>query len=56
MAQDKEGLLWTWGQNQTGELGLNDLKTRLYPNPILSLKKKVIKTFACGGQFAIALS
>ena len=40
IAKDKDGLLWTWGQNSNGELGLNDLKTRLYPHPILSLKRK----------------
>lgn len=55
MAQDMEGLLWTWGQNNSGELGLNDYKTRLHPHPILQLKKKQIKKFACGGAFAVAL-
>jgi alpha-tubulin suppressor-like RCC1 family protein len=35
IAQDKEGLLWSWGTNSTGELGHSDLKTRVYPNPIL---------------------
>jgi len=35
IAQDKEGLLWSWGTNQNGELGQSDLKTRVYPNPIL---------------------
>ena len=47
--------MWTWGQNGAGELGLNDHKTRLYPHPILSLKRKAIKKFACGGSFAVAL-
>ena len=40
LAKDKDGMLWTWGQNTNGELGLNDLKTRLYPHPVLSLKRK----------------
>ena len=40
IARDKDGLLWTWGQNSNGELGLNDMKTRLYPHPILTLKRK----------------
>ena len=55
VAKDKEGLLWTWGQNSHGELGLSDFKTRLYPHPILSLKRKEIKKVACGGSFVIAI-
>ena len=55
IAKDKDGLLWTWGQNSNGELGLNDLKTRLYPHPILSLKRKEIKKVVCGGSFAVAI-
>jgi hypothetical protein len=48
-------MMWSWGQNNSGELGLNDSKVRLYPHPILTLKKKKIKTFACGGAFAVCL-
>ena len=55
IAQDKQGLLWTWGQNSNGELGLNDLKPRLYPHPILSLKRKNISKAVCGGSFAVAI-
>jgi hypothetical protein len=55
MAQDTQGMMWTWGQNNSGELGLNDAKVRLYPHPILTLKKKKIKTFSCGGAFAVCL-
>ena len=55
IAKDKDGLLWTWGQNSYGELGLNDFKTRLYPHPILSLKRKEIKKVVCGGSFAVAI-
>ena len=55
IAKDKDGLLWTWGQNSNGELGLNDLKTRLYPHPILSLKRKQVQKAVCGGSFAVAI-
>ena len=55
VAKDREGMLWTWGSNSNGELGLNDFKTRLYPHPILSLKRKEIKKVTCGGAFVIAL-
>ena len=38
-----------------GELGLSDQKTRLYPHPVLSLKRKKIKNVVCGGSFVIAM-
>ena len=55
VAKDRDGLLWTWGQNTNGELGLNDFKTRLYPHPILQLKKKQVRKVTCGGSFVIAI-
>jgi len=55
VAKDKEGLLWSWGQNSSGELGLNDFKTRLYPHPVLSLKRKEVKMMACGGAFTVVI-
>ncbi len=48
-------MLWTWGQNQFGELGLNDSKTRLYPQPLTALKRKSIVKAVCGGSFAVAI-
>ena len=48
-------MLWAWGQNTNGELGLNDLKTRLYPHPILSLKRKNVTKAVCGGSFVVAI-
>ena len=38
-----------------GELGHSDLKTRVYPNPILQLKRNTIRKVVCGGQFVIAI-
>lgn len=55
IARDRDGNLFSWGQNQSGELGLSDLKTRLYPNPITALKQKFISKAVCGGSFAIAI-
>jgi alpha-tubulin suppressor-like RCC1 family protein len=55
IAQDKEGLLWSWGTNSNGELGHSDLKTRIYPQPIMQLKRKAIRKVVCGGQFVIAV-
>lgn len=55
IAKDKDGLLWSWGQNSSGELGQSDASTKLYPHPILQLKRKPIKTVVCGGNFVIAV-
>lgn len=55
IAKDKDGLLWSWGQNSHGELGQQDMTSKLYPHPIVSLKRKSIKTVVCGGAFVIAI-
>lgn len=49
VAQDYEGVLWSWGSNEFGELGSNDSKARIYPSPVTSLKKKAISKVVCGG-------
>lgn len=54
-AIDKDGLLWTWGSNSNGELGLGDHEARPYPYPVISLKNKSISNISCGGSFAVAL-
>jgi alpha-tubulin suppressor-like RCC1 family protein len=41
-AVDKDGLLWTWGSNSSGELGLGDYEARPYPYPVIQLKNKMI--------------
>ena len=40
VAKDKNGLLWTWGQNKHGELGFGDKDARQHPFPLLQLKGK----------------
>ena len=54
-AIDRDGLLWTWGSNANGELGLGDYEARPYPYPVTLLKNKPVTRVACGGSFAIAL-
>jgi len=39
---DVEGLVWSWGNNEKGELGLGDVNYRPHPFPIMSLKHKGI--------------
>ena len=55
-AVDRDGLLWTWGSNSNGELGVGDFESRPYPFPVTHLKNKSIQRISCGGSFAIALS
>lgn len=39
---DSEGIVWSWGNNDNGELGLGDVIYRPHPFPIMSLKQKGI--------------
>lgn len=54
-AVDREGLIWSWGSNSKGELGVGDFEPRPYPYPVTHLKNKKVKRVACGGAFAIAI-
>lgn len=54
-ALDRDGLLWTWGSNSNGELGLGDFEPRSCPHPVAHLKNKPVSRIACGGAFAIAI-
>jgi X-linked retinitis pigmentosa GTPase regulator len=54
-AVDREGMVWTWGSNTNGELGLGDFEQRPFPHPVAHLKNKPVSKIACGGAFAIAL-
>lgn len=54
-ALDRDGLVWTWGSNSNGELGLGDYEPRPYPQPVSHLKNKPVSKIACGGAFAIAI-
>ena len=39
---DIEGIIWSWGNNEQGELGLGDVMYRPHPFPVMSLKQKGI--------------
>ena len=54
-AVDKEGTVYSWGSNASGELGVGDFEPRTLPHPIRSLQGKTVTKVACGGSYAIAL-
>lgn len=54
-AIDSKGLVWTWGSNINGELGIGDTESKTHPYPVIALKKKAVTQVACGGSFIVAL-
>ena len=52
---DEKQQLYSWGTNQSGELGVGDFDRRGKPTLISYLKNKRVNSVACGGEFAIAL-
>lgn len=54
-AVDIYGVVWTWGSNANGELGVGDYEPRISPIPIRTLQGRKVKGVACGGNFVIAL-
>lgn len=54
-AIDNTGMIWVWGLNKNGELGVGDYSVRSNPYPLASLKGKVIESLSIGNYFAIAL-
>jgi X-linked retinitis pigmentosa GTPase regulator len=54
-ALDDSGLLWAWGTNQNGELGVGDNEPRGHPFPILSLKGKKVTSVHCGDDYVMCL-
>ena len=50
---DENGMVWTWGSNTNGELGVGDYKPRSLPFPVTKLRGNVINKFSCGGSFMI---
>jgi alpha-tubulin suppressor-like RCC1 family protein len=42
IAVDVKGLVWCWGANSVGELGVGDKDPRVHPYPILTLKGKIV--------------
>ncbi len=54
-AVDSKGLVWTWGSNKLGELGVGDNDARVHPFPVLSLKGKFVQKAICGDSFVMCL-
>ena len=52
---DSTGMVWVWGENKRGELGVRDQCSRDNPYPLASLKGKPVETIAVGHNFTIAL-
>ena len=42
VAVDKKGLVWSWGENKAGELGVGDAEPRIHPFPITTLSGKSV--------------
>lgn len=55
-AIDNKGLVWTWGSNTSGELGVGDYQPRIAPFPNVALEDKRVRKLSCGGSYVIALS
>lgn len=55
-AVDENKVVWVWGENKNGQLGLNDYTDRQTPYPITSLKEKVISEVCFGRDFAVAVA
>lgn len=54
-AIDKNGLVWSWGSNTSGELGVNDYQPRTSPCPNTTLENKKVLRLSCGGSYVIAI-
>jgi len=55
LALDKKGIIWSYGNNTSGELGLGDFENRAFPYPISSLQSENIRQIACGTNFCMIL-
>ena len=55
VALDNRGIIWCWGSNNKGELGVGDYESRSAPYPLINLHESRIAEVACGGEFAIAI-
>lgn len=55
-ALTSEGLVFSWGSNNHGQLGHGDLLTRSNPQVVAALLNKPTKRIACGGDVTALLS
>lgn len=55
VALDAKGVVFSWGLNDRGQLGLGDKKNRREPTRVLALKRHVIVDIAAGRDFSAAV-
>lgn len=55
MALSSKGIVYTWGQNEKGQLGLGHENQVPDPTPVVSLVKPVVK-IACGLKHVLVLT
>jgi len=48
-------MVWVFGDNKKGELGVGDYSARVHPYPLASLKGKPVTQIAVGNGFTIAV-
>jgi len=53
---DHKGIIWVFGENSQGELGVGDTTARVNPYPIVSMQHKGITQVALGGGYAMAIT
>ena len=51
---DESSMVWIWGSNKKGELGLGDYTLRTSPFPLVGLQSKKVTDVKVGHQFSIA--
>lgn len=51
----RSGSVYTWGNNEMGQLGLGDCQSRSTPHRVEALEGKRVTSVACGKDFVIAL-
>jgi len=55
IALDKAGVVWVWGPNRKGELGLGDCAERRTPSQMSGLTSKRITSVLASDGFSVAL-
>ena len=52
---DEQGVVWSWGENNQGELGFGDAAPRQVPYPSSFFKEKRVVKVIAGEGYSIAL-
>jgi alpha-tubulin suppressor-like RCC1 family protein len=52
----KNGMVASWGDNDNGQLGVNDWEKRSVPTTVETLDGSVITKISCGGYHTAALT